>query len=122
MLFLVSIPVYSQTSKSDQILAYISRANVALTNNNWNSALESVNEAQKLAGQNIAAFEIIRIRSYYGKAEFLTAKRSLDSFYELNPNQSQITEVAPYASMIDDEIQVKKDRIVELENREKEAK
>lgn len=122
MLFLVSIPAHAQTIKSDQILAYVSRANVALTNNNWNSALESANEAQKLAGQNIAAFELIRIRSYHGKAEFLTAKRSLDSFYELNPNQSQITEVAPYASMIDDEIQVKKDRIVELENREKEAK
>jgi hypothetical protein len=119
MLFLVSFPAHAQTIKSDQILAYVSRANVALTNNNWNSALESVNEAQKLAGLgNIAAFELIRLRAYQGKKDVLQAMRSSRVFTDLNPNQTQKNEAAPYRSMIDDEIQEEKDRIAELQKQD----
>ena len=110
--------VYGQNSNLTQIKAHITRANVALTNSDWDSALENVDEAQKLAGRNGAIFESIRVRGYYGKKDYARAKQSMETFYSLNPSQAAITEIAAYETMIDDGIQEEKDRLARMEREE----
>ncbi|MBO6496436.1 MAG: hypothetical protein JJ978_12770 [Roseivirga sp.] len=105
LLIHVSYAVAQNNSEQNQLKAYYSNALNALEKRQWDQALSNVDNAQQLAGQNIAAFELVRIRAFHGKKDIARARRSIEIFNSLEPNESQKRQIASYITSVNDEIQ-----------------
>ncbi|NVJ64829.1 MAG: tetratricopeptide repeat protein [Flavobacteriaceae bacterium] len=105
LLLHVSYAVAQNNSEQNQLKAYYSSALNALEKRQWDQALSNVDNAQQLAGQNIAAFELVRIRAFHGKKDIARARRSIEIFNSLEPNESQKRQIASYITSVNDEIQ-----------------
>lgn len=110
------------TADKNQIKAYYSRAMAALKSKNWDEAITNVEKVQELSGQNLAAFELIKIRAYWGKKDIARAQRSIEVFNSLNPNEAQKRQVAAYVTSINDAIQSEKTRFENLKTRDKQRR
>ena len=101
-LILPEMSMAQNASDSDRIKAYYSKAMTSLKKSEWREALNNVNSAEQITQQNIAAFEVVRVRAHFGLKDYKSAKRSIAIFKSLNPNESQKKQIVPYVASVND--------------------
>lgn len=120
------IPSIAQTdAQKAQIRVHITNANSALQSSNWDQALSNVSKAQEVLGSSAAIFESIRIKAYHGKKDYQKAKEHLLIFFQLNPADNLIDEIAPISADVDKNIEAevaKKRQAVEKKRKIEEEK
>lgn len=104
LLNLTSITAQTDAEKA-QIRLHVTSANNHLQNKDWNQALESIEQAQKILGSSSAIFEFSRIKAHYGKENYRKAAESVIAFFNSNPSESLITEITPIALDINKKIE-----------------
>ncbi|WP_268122066.1 tetratricopeptide repeat protein [Roseivirga pacifica] len=101
-------------SEKNQIKAYYSNAVTALKNSEWNSAISNIDKAWEITGQNLAAYELVKLRAYWGMKDLARAQRSVSIFNTLEPNELQKRQIAAYIPSINDAINEKKNQFEDL--------
>ena len=122
LLFTSNIVLAQTDAQKAQIRVHITNANSALQSSNWDQALSNVNKAQDVLGSSAAIFESIRIKAYHGKKEYQKAKEYLLIFFQLNPADNLIDEIAPISLEIDNFLEEKRKKEAEQKRKEEERR
>ena len=117
LLFTSNIVLAQTDAQKAKIRVHITNANSALQSSNWDQALNNVNKAQDVLGSSAAIFESIKIKAYHGKKEYQKAKEHLLIFFQLNPSDNLIDEIAPISADIDDKIEEERNRKIQEKQR-----
>jgi len=118
LLCLAATKLYGQTD-ADRVKSAYNESLVALKDQNYSTALSKIESAQKYAGRNLAAFELIKVRIFYSQNDLAKAQRSVQVFNQLGPTSRQRKEIGPYIESINYDIQQSQNRFARLFEQEK---
>jgi len=100
---LVSQPLHAQTqAEQAQIRLLYLEARQNLENNQWNQALEKMNQAQSILGRNALIFEVVRTQAYLGLEDVEAAENSIQRIFSLNPGDDVLLQVTEFRRKIEE--------------------